>query len=91
MRLSNSGPVRGVQDRASVVATTILSTILRHLADHPELHSEITALLRDEFADVARMARDDVRENECEDQGESESIEPASEPPPLGEPDEIPF
>jgi hypothetical protein len=70
--LSNSGPPRGVQDRASVVATTILSTILRHLADHPELHSEITALLRDEFADVARMARDDVREESPLDADESD-------------------
>ena len=70
MRLSNSGTPRGVQDRAEVVATTILSTTLRHLRDHFDhwdirgLRSELVAILRDEFTDEARMARDEIRGGE---------------------------
>jgi hypothetical protein len=70
MRLSNSGPPRGVQDRAEVVATTVLTTVLRHLRDHWDrwdisgLRSELVAILRDEFTGEARMARDEIRESE---------------------------
>jgi hypothetical protein len=80
-----------VHDRVSVVATNILSTFLRHLADHPGLRTEVAALLRDEFADIERMALAGIRESECDDQGKCESTKLASEEPPLGEPDEIPF
>jgi hypothetical protein len=70
MHPSNSEPPRGTQDRASVVATDILSAVFQHLRDHwvsninPGLRSEIAAILRDEFTDIARMTRDEIRESE---------------------------
>jgi hypothetical protein len=48
------------QDRASVLATTLISIVVRHLRT-PELHAEIAQTLREEFHDIARQARDETR------------------------------
>jgi len=48
------------QDRASVLATTLISIVMRHLRA-PEVHAEIAQTLREEFHDIARQARDETR------------------------------
>ena len=48
------------QDRASVLATTLISIVVRHLRA-PEVHAEIAQTLREEFHDIARQARDETR------------------------------
>jgi hypothetical protein len=48
------------QDRASVLATTLISIVVRHLRA-PEVHAEIAQTLREEFYDIARQARDETR------------------------------
>ena len=45
------------QDRASVVATTLM---VRRLPA-PEMHAEISETLREEFHDIAREVRDETR------------------------------
>jgi hypothetical protein len=67
--MSNSAPQRGAQDRAAAVATSILHVTFLHLQAHwtkqvPQLRDQIAATLRDEFSDIARMTRDDIRESE---------------------------
>jgi hypothetical protein len=48
------------QDRASVLATTLISVLARRLLA-PEVHAEIAETLREEFHDIARQARDETR------------------------------
>lgn len=48
------------QDRASVLATALLSILVRRLRA-PEVHAEIAQTLREEFYDIARQARDETR------------------------------
>ena len=48
------------QDRASVLATTLISILVRRLRA-PEVHAEIAQTLREEFHDIARQARDETR------------------------------
>ena len=48
------------QDRASVLATTLISIVVRYLRA-PEVHAEIAQTLREEFHDIARQARDETR------------------------------
>ena len=57
------------QDRAAAVATSILAEVSRHLQEHwteqmRELRDQIAATLRDEFSDIARQTRDDIRDSE---------------------------
>ena len=42
------------QDRASVLATTLISIVVCHLRA-PEVHAEIAQTLREEFHDIARQ------------------------------------
>jgi hypothetical protein len=65
---SNIGvPRGGPQDRASVVATNILSAVFLHLRDHwvanvnPGLRGQIADMLREEFTDIAATAADEIR------------------------------
>ena len=51
---------RYLQDRASVLATTLLSLLVCRLRA-PEVHAEIAQTLREEFHDIARQARDETR------------------------------
>ena len=48
------------QDRASVLATTLISILVRRLRA-PEVHAEFAQMLREEFHDIARQARDETR------------------------------
>ena len=48
------------QDRATVLATTLISVLVRRLLA-PEVHAEIAQTLREEFHDIARQARDETR------------------------------
>ena len=48
------------QDRASVLATTLISILVRRLPA-PEMHAEIAETLREEFHDIAREVRDETR------------------------------
>lgn len=54
-------------DRATVVTTAILQIVTRAFrvggseADLADVRAEITALLRDEFDDIQRQTRDDIR------------------------------
>ena len=48
------------QDRASVLATALLSILVRRLRA-TEVHAEIAQTLREEFHDIARQARDETR------------------------------
>ena len=50
------------QDRASVLATTLISILVRRLPA-PEMHAEIAETLREEFHDIAREVRDETRPN----------------------------
>ena len=61
----------GVRDRAAVVATAVLQELRSVLrccghADFAGARAAIEALLRDEFADVARTTLSEIR---CEDDG----------------------
>lgn len=58
VRIVREGPYP--QDRASVLATTLISIVVRHLRA-PEVHAEIAQTLREEFHDIARQARDETR------------------------------
>ena len=57
------------RDRAAIVTTAILRIVQEALrawlyrgdAAMPSARAEIEAVLRDEFADVARMTRDEIR------------------------------
>jgi hypothetical protein len=49
-----------LQDRASVLATTLISILVRRLRAS-EVHAEIAQTLREEFHDIARQARDETR------------------------------
>jgi len=56
-------------DRAAVVARAILQTIAEHLHDlEPQiaalLRGQLVEALRDEFTDIARMTRDEIRDSE---------------------------
>jgi len=44
------------KDRATVVAATVIAIVANRLRD-PATRDEIIAVLRDEFADVARQTR----------------------------------
>ena len=56
-------------DRAEVVATTICQMVARAMRARlasdrsalTELRANIVSMLRDEFAEIARMVRDDIR------------------------------
>jgi hypothetical protein len=48
------------QDHASVLATTLISILVRRLRA-PEVHAEFAQMLREEFHDIARQARDETR------------------------------
>ena len=48
------------RDRAAVVATTLISIVARHLRD-PAIHNEITAVLREELADIQRSTLTETR------------------------------
>jgi hypothetical protein len=53
-----------VQDRASIIATTIIA-VLRDALGASEIRDQITTVLRDEFADIARITHDEIRESEA--------------------------
>jgi len=48
------------QDRASILATRLISVLVRRLLA-PEVHAEIAETLREEFHDIARQVRDETR------------------------------
>lgn len=47
-------------DRASAVATTLIAILMDRLRD-PATREEIAAVLRDEFEDIARQIRNELR------------------------------
>jgi hypothetical protein len=49
-----------IRDRASVVAATVIAIILNRLRD-PTAREEIIAVLREEFEESARQARNELR------------------------------
>jgi hypothetical protein len=49
-----------MRDRASVVAATLISIVTRCLRD-PATHQEITAVLREEFADIQRSTLNEAQ------------------------------
>jgi hypothetical protein len=63
MHASDNASRGCVQDRASVAATTIIA-ILGDALRTSEIHDQIARVLRDEFADIARMTRDEIRESD---------------------------
>jgi hypothetical protein len=49
-----------MSDRAATVTVTIMAVVARHRAAKTDPRVEIKALLRDEFADVARQVERDL-------------------------------
>ena len=52
-----------IRDRAEATATTLLA-IIKELLDDATLRARLADHLRDEFDDIARMTRDEIRERE---------------------------
>jgi hypothetical protein len=52
------------RDRAEAVASAVLQIIKQHLNDDALLRGQLVEALRDEFTDVARMTRDEIRDSE---------------------------
>ena len=50
-------------DRADATVTTLLA-IVKQLLDDPALRTRLADHLRDEFTDIARMTRDEIRDSE---------------------------
>jgi hypothetical protein len=63
MHPSDNAPRGCVQDRACIAATTIIA-VLRDALRASEIHNQIATVLRDEFADIARMTHDEIRESD---------------------------
>jgi len=51
------------RDRAEAVASAVLQIIKQHL-DDDALRGQLAEVLRDEFTDIARMTRDEIRDSE---------------------------
>jgi hypothetical protein len=49
-----------MSDRAAVVTTAVMEVVARHRRTGTDPRVEIKALLRDEFADVARQTEQDL-------------------------------
>jgi hypothetical protein len=69
MHPPHSAPPRRAQDRAQAVATSIVHAILCHLQKHwlaqvLELRDQVAQTLRDEFHDLQRITRDEIRPND---------------------------
>jgi hypothetical protein len=61
LRAAQSRSARHGHDRAAVVTTAIFQIAADETASDAEKRRAVEALLRDEFFDVQRMTRDEIR------------------------------